>query len=108
MWCISDHFEVTHETRHEYQSDVKKMSGRYKAPQSVVDSWSTLYPERNADGSFKDYNEYWNHPKEMDTRAEGSQVWVEWKENKEYVKKEITLYIVFLIYTNNSCTCIGM
>ena len=73
---------VTHEVKHEHQSDVIKNPEKYNAPQLVVDSWSTPYPERNPDGSFKDYNEYWNHPKETDARAVGSQVWVKWKENK--------------------------
>ena len=48
------------------------MSGRYNAPQSVVDSWSTPYPTDKTKSDY--YEKYWNHPKETDARAEGSQV----------------------------------
>ena len=60
---------VTHEVKHEHQSDVIKNPEKYNAPQSVVDSWSTPYVSASVN-----YTGYWNHPKESDARAVGAMV----------------------------------
>jgi len=55
---------VTHETRHEYQSEVKKNPDKYAAPDNLVKEWKQKYIT-----STVDYNKYYGQDVERDARA---------------------------------------
>lgn len=55
---------ITHETRHQYQQEVRSNSGLYNAPQGLVDEWKQPYIP-----SQPDYDAYYRQEVERDARA---------------------------------------